>query len=68
MVKPVTRSRLESPPSDDTEVIAVERARDAFNCAAADPALVELIRVISYPAESQEPTEPAETTTGRPSQ
>ena len=58
-VVPVTRSPRSPADPDDTEGIAFERAREAFN-AAADPALVELIGV-RYPAESQEPEPPGTT-------
>ena len=55
-VQPGWRSR------EDTEVIAVERARDAF-LAAADPALVELLAAAYSDASlNEEPTEPAVTT------
>ena len=53
-VQPGWRSR------EDTEVIAVERARDAF-LAAADPALVELLAAAYSDASlNEEPTEPAD--------
>ena len=53
-VQPGWRSR------EDTEVIAVERARDAF-LAATDPALVELLAAAYSDASlNEEPTEPAD--------